>query len=406
MSKYRDLAKKALKEMKEGVTPLKVTPKKVIKENYLYDESITERMHPKLEKDIRNDTHSLSECDIFPEGDEMSAQMRLIKERFKEVVERCREAFDVDVLDNEQIIREQMPLVKQAMEMEAPNKKRLEDLAIEMVLEEFDIPEGSIDIVAELVPHVTLDGTKSNDGPEETNADMQFEDVDEISQANNEVRKRRVLNAMIQGAAKNVNHMFHLQHDALVEMNPRLPGTYKKMMSAADYMFFIMPDMEKGVSGGKCSCDMDQKDEDGEIKPQIKAQAIVFPVLIHELVKGVMEVLSMHGQPTNSTLADYAIKKADFLQAEPWDMRFAKIWNRFCESLPDSDFELKHHAYAELAALPVKEFNSTMKEIIGKTKNGKRIMAEMMRDIKKELQEDAFNESQGDGYYGIDELLG
>jgi len=407
MSKYRDLAKKALAERREeSKNPLKTKIKNIITENYLYDEGITERMHPKLEEDIRNNTHSLADCDIFPEGDEISAEMRLIKERFKEVVERCREAFDVDTIDNNQIMMEQMPLVRQAMEMESPNKSKLEKLAIEMVLEEFDIPKGSIDIVAELTPNITLDGTKSNEGPEESNMDLVFEDADEIAQANAEVKKRRVLNAMIQGAAKNVNHMFHMKHDTLIEMNPRLPGTYKKMMSAADYMFFIMPDMEKGVSGGKCECNMDNSDENGDIKPQIKAQAMVFPVLIHELVKGVMEVLSMHGQPTNSTIAEYAISKADFLQAEPWDMRFAKIWNRFCESLPPKDFELKHHAYADLAALPPIEFNSVMKEIIGKTKNGKIIMAEMMRKIKTELQEDSFNEIEGDDYYDINELLG
>ena len=390
--KYRELAKKALKEANVG------SDKQPINENLLYEENITERMHQQLEDDLRNNKHSLAECGIFPEGNEITSEMRLIKERFKEVVERCREAFDVDTIDNNQIMEKQMPLVRQAMEMEEPHRKKLEELAVEMVLNEFDIPEGSIDMVAELTSHITRSGTSDSDGPLEMEEDFQFEDSDEISQANAEVKKRRVLNAMTQGAAKNVNHMFHMRHDDLIGMNPRLPGNYKKMMSAADYMFFIMPDMDKGVDAGKCDVDCGVGEDS---KPQIKAQAMVFPVLIHELVKGVMEVLSMHGQPSQENIAKYAINKADFIQAEPWDMRFSKIWNRFCEAIPVDDFNLKHHAYADVAALPPSEFNSFMKEIIGKTKTGKKRMGEMISEIKRELQEDDYNERMGESNFDI-----
>jgi hypothetical protein len=394
MSKYRKLAKKALKEVNLGGN------KQAINENLLYSENITERMHQQLEDDLRNNKHSLADCNIFPEGDEITAEMRLIKERFKEVVERCREAFDVDFINNETIMMEQMPLVRQAMIMEEPHRKQLEELAVEMVLKEFDIPDGSIIIEAELTPNITRKGTKSNDGPKEMEEDFQFEDSDEISQANAEVKKRRVLNAMTQGAAKNVNHMFHMRHDDLVSMNPRLPGNYKKMMSAADYMFFIIPDMDKGVNAGRCDVEKHPNS-----KAQIKAQAMVFPVLIHELVKGVMEVLSMHGQPSQENIAKYAINKADFIQAESWDMRFSKIWNRFCEAIPADDFNLKHHAYADVAALPPAEFNSFMKEVIGKTSSGKIRMGEIISEIKRELQEDEYNEQMGESNFNIEDLL-
>jgi len=115
---------------------------------------------------------------------------------------------------------------------------------------------------------------------------------------------------MTQGAAKKVNHMFHMVNDELVNLNPRLPNIYNKMMSAADYMFFIIPNMEKMVSGGKSECDFS-----GET-PKVKAQAMVFPVLVHELCKGVMEVLSSHGLPKKKKISVYVINKADFIEAE------------------------------------------------------------------------------------------
>jgi hypothetical protein len=131
-------------------------------------------------------------------------------------------------------------------------------------------------------------------------------------------------------------------------------------------------------------------------KAQIHAQAMVFPVLIHELVKGVMELLSAHGLPKDKKIAKYAIDKADILPLENWDMRIGPaLFEKFTNCIPDEDFHLKHHIYSELAALPVQEFNSKMKEIMAGTKQGKKIIKEIADDVKKELREDELNEAMG-----------
>ncbi len=395
MSRYKDLAKKALEEnRKEG--------KNIINENLLYEDGITERIHPKIEQRIRDGKHSLSGCGVFPEGDIISSEMKLIRERFKEVVVRCREAFDVDEVENSMIISQQMPLVMEAMAMEEKHKEELEKLAVEMIMEEFDIPEGSVEFDAKLRPKITRAGTINE--PKES-LDEDFNDNDEKVMANEHVHKRRALNAMTQGAAKSVNHMFHMVHEQLTDMNPRLPGNYKKMMSAADYMYFIIPDMDSQINGGRCDCDY-QETEDGVSKPVIKAEAMVFPVLIHELYKGVMEVLSAHGLPTQENIAEYVIGKADFIKAEPDDMRLGTpMWRRFCDAIPAEDFNLKHHVYADLASLEPKEFNVVMKEVLGKTKRGKSLITEMVSNIKKEMQEDDYNEAMGDDLFEIGDIL-
>src|SRR6056300_359887 len=123
MSKYRNLAKKALNS-KRDVT------KQSINENMLYADDITERIDPQLEEALRRNEHSLTETGIFPDGDIISSEMKLIRERFREVVMRCREAFEMDVIDNNVIKRQQMPLVLEAMEIEGKHKKALEQLAV------------------------------------------------------------------------------------------------------------------------------------------------------------------------------------------------------------------------------------------------------------------------------------
>lgn len=396
MSKYRDLAKKALNSKKVEAKPR-------LNESMLYADGITERMHPKLEEALRRNQHSLAECGIFPEGDIISSEMKLIRERFREVVMRCREAFDMNVIDNTVIKQQQMPLVLEAMELEGPNKKALEKLAVEMIMEEFNIPEGSVEFEATLQPEIDRNGTI--DTPQET--DTEFESHDEIVNANKEVHKRRVVNAMIQGASKSVNHMFHMKNEELANMDARLPGNYKKMMSAADYMYYIIEDLSGAVNGGSCEVEYDE-DEDG-IKPVIKAKAMVFPVLVHELCKGVMEVLSGHGLPTQENITEYVINKADFIQAEPWDMRFGPaIWRKFCECIPPNDFNMKHHAYVDLVQLPADEFNHVMKEMIAGTKLGKTKINEMLSEAKREIQEDDYNQKMNgrDDLFDIDELLG
>jgi len=387
-------------------------PKKILRnkltnrlvENFLYEDGITERIHPKLEEDLRNNKHSLAECDVFPEGDVITSEMKLIRERFKEVVHRCRDAFDVDKINDNEMKAQQMPLVYKAMDLEGPHLKELEELAIRMVMEEFDMDEDDVLLEAKLTPNVNLSGASIKPGNEDVSE--AFNDHDEIIEANAQVKKRRVLNAMTQGAATKVNHMFHMVNGELSELNPRLPHNYKKIMSSADYLYFIAPDIngESTAAGGSCSVDFDG--DEGDDRPVIRVEAIIFPVLIHELVKGVMEVLSAHGLPTQKNIAEYVIDKADFMGAEPWDMRLGPpMWSRLCEAIPEEDFGLKHYVYADIAKLPPHEFNMTMKEILAQTMKGKQIILEILTEVKDELKDDEFNESMGDDYFNIEDLL-
>jgi hypothetical protein len=262
-----------------------------------------------------------------------------------------------------------------------------------MIREEYDMSENAVEIIAELTPRITLEGTKRNPKPMAVEA-MEFDSHDDIVNANAEVYKRRFLNAMGQGAAKKCNHMFHLVDDKLTDLDPKLPNKYAKMMSAADYMYYAIPKMDEGVSGGVVRVEYPTPENP---KAKIHAQAMVFPVLIHEIVKGVMELLSAHGLPKNKKVADYVINKADFLAAEPWDMRMGPaIWGKFTDAVPADDFGLKHHAYTHLASLPANEFNNQMKEIMAGTKRGKKIVEDIINSVKHDLHEEEFNNAMNE----------
>ncbi|CAM6000063.1 unnamed protein product, partial [Sphagnum balticum] len=158
--------------------------------------------------------------------------------------------------------------------------------------------------------------------------------------------------------------------------------------------------MDNAVSGGVVRV---QFPTESNPKAIIYAQAMVFPVLIHELVKGVMELISGHGLPKNKRIGEYVINKADFLAAELWDMRLGPaIWEQFTEAVGGDDFNLKHQVYAELVSLPVKEFNTKMREIMAGTKEGKKIVKKIVDEVKAGLQEDEFNDAMG----SVEEISG
>ena len=188
--------------------------------------------------------------------------------------------------------------------------------------------------------------------------------------------------------------MYHMVDDELSDIDPKLPNKYAKLMSAADYIYYVIPAMDEGVTGGMVRVEFPTAENP---KAVIHAQAMVFPVLLHELVKGVMEILSAHGLPKNKKIGKFVINKADFLAAEPWDMRLGPgLWTRFTNMIEPDDFHLKHHIYSDLAALPVKEFNYKMKEIIANTKEGKKIIFEIVRGIKEDLKNDEFNQAMSE----------
>lgn len=354
------------------------------------------KINEKIIEQLKNGEYSLSECDIF--HDKQVVPFMLLEERFKEVANRCKSAYETDSITS-QIVSEQMSLVYEIINLEEEHRDELAELAVKMIKDEFKMPEGAVDIMAEFKGEITDEGIISKENINEYN-DFEFDDYQQLTDTNDEIAKRRVLNSMIQGAAKRVNHMFHMVGDEIMNINPRLLNLYKKCMSVADYMYFLIPDMDKMVRGGKNTCDLTSSET-----PIIKSEAIIFPVLVHELCKGVMELLASHGIPQKANIAEYVINKADCIEDEPWDMRLGpSIWKKYTNAIPDEDFELKYHLFAEMSMLPPNEFNSLMKEIVSGTKKGKEVLSEMLGEIKEEIKEREFRESMGDAYFEEEDL--
>lgn len=396
-NKFKYLAIKALtKKPSSGI---------LAESRLTYEDGHNERMAPTLAKQLRDRTHSLGAHPIFPESDEMHFEEKLLSKRFADVLKAFKRYHGVEQIDELQIISDQKELFMSIINLEKKHKDELEDMAIKLVREEFDMDEADVEIIANLTTDLEInkDTSKLKINPK---TDIDFDNHDELTYANKEVYKRRFINTLIQGSAKKTNHMFHMIDNELQDLEPLLPSYYSKLMTGADYLYMVKDDATPRMIGGAVHVEFAKNPGD---RPKIVVEAMTLPVLIHEIVKGVMEILSAHGLPKDGKIAKYVVDKADFMAAESWDMRLGPpIWEKLMEIIPSDDFALKHHVYIELVALPVDEFNSVMREILLGSRTGKAKVQELVNQIKDDLRDDEFDNAMehvtDDEYFNPNDL--
>lgn len=367
-----------------------------------YDEKHRERMNPTLERQLRNREHSLGPHPAFPEGDEQHFEEKIASKRFSDITKNYKKQFDVSTFEGPEVLMNAAVHLQKCMELEADYHKELAEIAVELVREEFDIPEDDLIINAEISLRIDNQPFKDNFLPRNVEG-IEFEDHTSIETANKEVVKRRFVNSMIQGSAKKCSHLFHMVEDKIIDLNPRLNTNYSKMMAAADLAYYLVNDSIKTIPMGVVSVEFPKKE--GE-PATVNAQAVSFPILVHEIVKGVMEILSAHGLPEDPKITEFVIAKADFTGAENWDMRLGPgVWERFTDAIEYDDFDLKHHIYSDLVSLPVDEFNIIMREILAGTNRGKRHVKEMADTIREEIRKDDLNASLINDEFGDDDYF-
>lgn len=283
------------------------------------------------------------------------------------------------------------------LRIEQPYRKQLEKLAVELVCRELSIPKGAIDFDAKIVGVQEIDNSKFNRKKDEETKPESSKQNEEILDL--ERKKRRLVNSMIQGAAKKGHYMYHLVEGELKEITKtdELIHAYNIMMSVNDTYYWQVDDntMESIVSNsnavGTSEVDFPEDyDEDDDANPKIIARGINFPVLVHELVKGVIELYSYHGQNENKELASQVIELEDRLHKELWDLRYGPaLWDMYREQLPnevlidDDKLELQNYLLVDVFKLEPTEFISLIEDIIYGRANKK--LTKMVNDIKIRL---------------------
>ena len=368
-----------------------------------------ERMSPNIERQITGKETPFSKHPAMPIGDKDFVEL-VSSKRFKDSVNSVRRYLGTTApLQGGnplmQLMGMAMQSLQQVMRMEFQHKEYLERLAVDLVKKEMGIPEGAMQFDAKLVsgPLQSAEGMRSqSEKPKEEDVKKAFkhqddleEFVDEFERFNLEKAKRRFINSLIQGASKKGHYMFELVRGELDRLNPELANLYGVNQSLMDHLYWVMPDMESMAGSGSGQIGQTSVDPDTD-PPTVKARAATFPLLIHELIKGIYEIFGTHGLPDDPKQAEMVMGSEDTLPAEVWDMRLGPIfWEKFTAAYPIELFDedkkhIQHYLFMRFSKLEPEEFFKFAKAVLSGNQQGEKAVQRMVDEIVSDLKKQEY----------------
>ena len=284
----------------------------------------------KLKDSIKNGRTSLGNHPAFPPEDEEKFIVRLVEREYDKAEKLCG-------YNNVKEAKTALSrLVTEAMKKEESVKEALEGICMKVVCGIFDIPEDTVNIKMELVKSVDITDVRKLPEPTE---DFSFEDTDEMDKVTEMIYQRRFMNALVCGASFVYSSVIQKYLSDIFDLDPELPAIYKKITEINTWLLYAensIPDTDR--SGGR----VDVYPGTGSTKAVINAKGIIFPMLLSEAIKGILELAVSKGLPDKKEIREYIVKKADFSMAEFWDLRLGiPLWERIEKVMDETGCDMK-----------------------------------------------------------------
>ena len=341
---------------------------------------------------------------------ESNFQELLASERYRQVIEKMQQYTGREISLHGMngmtpLVGLTMGALQNIIQTERAHREELENLAVEVVKAQMKLPEDAFQFDVKIVGigEIDMEGFnregQEQEEPNEEEVENEVEIAAELENLDYEKAKRRLINSMIQGSAMKGYYMYHEVSDRLAEItgSDTLIRDYGIMMSVNDSMYWQLPD--EAMSGA-----MDQQNLAGKEEvdrntepPTIKARGVNFPVLVHEIIKGVMEIFGVQGQ--SETNWREVSQSEDTLEKEIWDIRLGpSIWERIRGQFPEeilldeNQQELQNYLLVAIFKLEARQFLVFMKEVLEGTDAGQQMMTQLMDGVRATFSEDEDNE--------------
>lgn len=351
---------------------------------YLKEDTIAnvfnKRLLPQfLFKSVKAHETSLGDSSMFPSGGDYPFDYTILKERFNEVCDAIME-LGLERLDEDYLMSELSSTLKICKEMETPIRDTLEKICENAINRLFAIPEEMLNLKCKLVDKVKFKNAIRLKPESDDKITYTFDDVSDIELFDKAVEKRRFINSLIQGAAYTYSKILGLYVEDIDRINRDLIPLYMKIVTINDYLLFTKKEEMSDINPMQGSYVEVHLGGVGE-KTTINSQGIVFPLLLQETIKGLFELFSAHGLPEDKEKAVFVVKKADFVLAEPWDMRFGvTLWNKIFGRVEDTN--MIPYMFTSLIRQSNEEFSITIKEILSNTNRGNELLDKLMKDAE------------------------
>jgi hypothetical protein len=293
-----------------------------------------------------------------------------------------------------QTLTKSQAVLNEIIDAEEGYRDELEMVAAQMVTDAYPIIDyTNIRIDAKIVGMGDMDIQPPP--PSEDPASMDFgEDDPEKMKA-----KRRIINGITQGASIRGAFGFMLFKEYLDNINPALVEKYNEILKLA----FGIYDDENAIAMMLAALAQGQKMQGGESEMEydeetgqfvIKAKAICFPMLVHEIVKGLYEIVGTEGFSADKEKNQAIVGAVDKLSNEPNDLRFGKfLYDAISKLYNESDIDdarVRELFFASLYKLPDDEFFPFVENAVNDelTPSQKQWAIGEMRDIDRDLKKD------------------
>ncbi len=395
---------------------------KKIKEQIDYGNT-PERMDPNLERKLASPDSLYATNPAMKKG--AADVQRLVSKRFQKVADKLRQVTGIEDLSSRQVqgmvYQEMMRKLPNIMRIEGAHRDELIALAIEASLDDAEVPEGRYQIEASLgMPdtgnfRMEPEDDEDEEEDEDDEEKLQFPsfDLDELTDEEIlelEKHKRNIINAIIQGAAKKGHYLFQKPEvkARLDAIDPSLYGDYLGIMAINDFLYFSMEQMieqmsqtGQGVAGKVELDDADDEGDEGEGEEQpdtkIIATGLIFPILCHEIIKGLEEAKGRAGLPSDPSVREKVLGQTDTLSNEPMQLRIGpEIVEKIRFALPDDIFDPEYKGlinffHVLLYQIEAKEFleiiGNAISEDSSKLAKAKKRFEELVRDAKQMKEE-------------------
>jgi len=238
-------------------------------------------------------------------------------------------------------------LMEKISRTEAPKVEQLKALAVKIITDMYEVPECVV-LSPELKTSLKI-GDDTEEFPKINLTDKRKEELQ------GDVQKRLLLNGLVMGASMHIwKSAHHLVKDGIDEIHAGLFTMYEQYTSKIGMYIWMYCDIDAIIEASQIMDTSDgmtqmmtqgyehlKVEEDGGC--EIEAKAINFPVLLHELNKGVLDYLILNGinqDLTEEELA-YVFTEADSFEHEIWHQYISpSLWVKLLEDLKVSPQEL------------------------------------------------------------------
>ena len=273
-------------------------------------------------------------------------------------------------------------------------RDELEMVAAQMVTDAYPIIDyANIKIDAKIVNLNDLDIPNPPEGEDPASPDFGEDDEEKMK------AKRRIINGITQGASIRGAFGFMLFKEYIDDISSELVQKYNEILKLAFGIYddenaiaMMLAALAQGakMQGGESEMEYDEENQ----QFVIKAKAICFPMLVHEIVKGLYEIVGTEGFGSDKEKNQAIVGAVDKLSNEPRDLQYGKfIYDAISKIYNDSNVDdprVRELFFAELYKTPDDEFFPFIENAINDELKPlqKKWAADTMKDIAKDLTKD------------------